>query len=171
QSAADLGKLDAEAIRRVREEAWPDATDADELHDALLWLTYLTDAEVARGAGWTDLIAQLAAQRRVTHIVGAGAGVWVTAKRLPAEIEPIEARDFVRFLLDWQRVTPALRMEGPDAVGAVLAQLEGFEAPASAWETEILPTRIGEYEPAWLDEQCLAGRFVWTRLAARRAEP
>src|SRR5437763_392926 len=171
QSAADLGKLDAEAIRRVREEAWPDATDADELHDALLWLTYLTDAEVARGAGWTDLIAQLAAQRRVTHIVGAGAGVWVTAERLRAEIEPIGARDFVRFLLDWQRVTPALRMEGPDAVGAVLAQLEGFEAPASAWETEILPARIGEYEPAWLDEQCLAGRFVWTRLAARRAEP
>src|SRR5256886_16966808 len=83
QSAADLGKLDAEAIRRVREEAWPDATDADELHDALLWLTYLTDAEVARGAGWTDLIAELAAQRRVTHIVGAGAGVWVTAERLP----------------------------------------------------------------------------------------
>src|SRR5204862_543344 len=54
-----------------------------------------------------------------------------TVKRLRAEIEPIEARDFVRFLLDWQRVTPALRMEGPDAVGAVLAQLEGFEAPAS----------------------------------------
>src|SRR5437763_964958 len=51
QSAADLGKLDAEAIRRVREEAWPDATDADELHDALLWLTDLTGAEVARGAG------------------------------------------------------------------------------------------------------------------------
>ncbi|TLZ49272.1 MAG: ATP-dependent DNA helicase, partial [Gammaproteobacteria bacterium] len=277
-SAADLGKLDAEAIRRVREEAWPDATDADELHDALLWLTYLTDAEVARGAGWTDLIAELAAQRRVTHIVGAGAGVWVTAERLPlfaalfpaarpepavttpagraqsvsseaalveaargrleglgpttaaalaaelamptsrvetalaalqaegfamrgaftdtpppegewcerrllarihsytvkrlrAEIEPIEARDFVRFLLDWQRVTLSGRMEGPDAVGAVLAQLEGFEAPASAWETEILPNRIGEYEPAWLDEQCLAGRFVWTRLSARRSDP
>src|SRR5256886_12164653 len=94
-----------------------------------------------------------------------------TVKRLRAEIEPIEARDFVRFLLDWQRVTPALRMEGPDAVGAVLAQLEGFEAPASAWETEILPNRIGEYEPAWLDEQCLAGRFVWTRLSARRSDP
>ena len=51
------------------------------------------------------------------------------------------------------------------------AQLEGFEAPASAWETEILPQRISEYEPAWLDEQCLAGRFVWTRLAPRRADP
>ncbi len=61
-------------------------------------------------------------------------------------------------------------MEGPDAVAAVLAQLEGFEAPASAWETEILPTRISEYEPAWLDEQCLAGRFVWTRLARRKSD-
>ncbi|HUA88371.1 MAG TPA: hypothetical protein VL994_02985, partial [Steroidobacteraceae bacterium] len=50
-------------------------------------------------------------------------------------------------------------------------QLEAFEAPASAWETEILPARIGEYEPVWLDEQCLAGRFVWTRLAPRAADP
>ena len=94
-----------------------------------------------------------------------------TVKRLRAEIEPIEARDFLRFLFDWQRVVPALRMEGPDAVGAILGQLEGYEAPASAWETEILPQRISEYEPAWLDEQCLAGRFVWTRLAPRRADP
>jgi ATP-dependent Lhr-like helicase len=76
----------------------------------------------------------------------------------------------MRFLFEWQRVTPEGRMEGPDAVGAVLGQLEGFEAPASAWETEILPARISEYEPAWLDEQCLAGRFVWTRLAQRHAE-
>ncbi len=93
-----------------------------------------------------------------------------TVKRLRAEIEPVEARDFLRFLFEWQRVTPEGRMEGPDAVGAILAQLEGFEAPASAWETEILPTRITEYEPAWLDEQCLAGRFVWTRLARRKSD-
>ena len=94
-----------------------------------------------------------------------------TVKRLRAEIEPIEARDFLRFLFEWQRVTPTGRMEGPDAVGAILAQLEGFEAPASAWETEVLPARISEYEPAWLDEQCLAGRFLWTRLSARRSDP
>jgi ATP-dependent Lhr-like helicase len=92
-----------------------------------------------------------------------------TVKRLRAEIQPIEARDFLRFLFEWQRVAPEGRMEGPDAVGAILGQLEGFEAPASAWETEILPSRISEYEPAWLDEQCLAGRFVWTRLAHRSA--
>ncbi|HVC31528.1 MAG TPA: hypothetical protein VND24_10100, partial [Steroidobacteraceae bacterium] len=93
-----------------------------------------------------------------------------TIKRLRAEIDPVEPRDLLRFLFEWQRAAPRARMEGPDAVASVLAQLEGFEAPAGAWETEILPARINEYEPAWLDEQCLAGRFVWTRLARRRAD-
>jgi ATP-dependent Lhr-like helicase len=277
QSASDIGQLDAEAIRRVREEAWPDAADADELHDALLWLTCLSEAEAAAAPGWPALLAALAAQGRVTQL-DADVRLWVSAERLPlfaalypgvryeppvvtpaahrqelsaesalieivrgrlegsgpttavalaallgvpvprvdaalaalqaegfamrgaftapaspanewcerrllarihrytvkrlrAEIEPIEARDFLRFLFEWQRVTPSGRMEGPDAVGAILAQLEGFEAPASAWETEILPSRISEYEPAWLDEQCLAGRFLWTRLSARRTDP
>ena len=44
------------------------------------------------------------------------------------------------------------------------ASLEGFEAPAKAWETEILPARLKGYEPAWLDDQCLAGRSAWARL-------
>jgi ATP-dependent Lhr-like helicase len=73
-------------------------------------------------------------------------------------------------LFDWQRVLPEARMQGSDAVAAVLTQLEGFEAPASAWETDILPSRITEYEPEWLDEHCRAGRFVWTRLAPRTLE-
>ena len=80
-----------------------------------------------------------------------------TVKRLRAEIEPVAARDFLRFLFDWQRVAPDARMEGPDALDAVVGQLEGFEAAAGAWETEILPARLADYEPAWLDDQCLAG--------------
>jgi ATP-dependent Lhr-like helicase len=52
----------------------------------------------------------------------------------------------------------------------VLGQLEGVDAPASAWETEVLPARIAEYDPVWLDEQCLAGRIVWTRLATRAGD-
>ncbi|HUI59344.1 MAG TPA: hypothetical protein VLX90_03940, partial [Steroidobacteraceae bacterium] len=272
QTASDIGKLDPEAIQRVREEAWPDAANADELHDALLWLTFLTEAEVAHQPAWQPLLETLAGQRRATRLTTDHLTLWVTAERLPlfgalfpeaalqpaieappghasaagreealveavrgrleglgpvtgssiadslglplsdidialtalqtegfamrgrftesaadewcerrllarihrytvkrlrAEIEPIEPRDFLRFLFEWQRVTPEGRMEGPDAVGAVLGQLEGFESAASAWETEILPARISEYEPAWLDEQCLAGRFVWTRLAHR----
>ena len=67
ESAADIGKLDPEAIQRVRDEAWPDATNADELHDALSWLTFLTDAEVQRQPGWPDLIDTLGKQRRVTR--------------------------------------------------------------------------------------------------------
>ena len=90
-----------------------------------------------------------------------------TVKRLRAEIEPVAARDFLRFLLRWQRVTPDARMQGPDAVEVVAAQLEGFEAAAGAWETEILPARVEEYEPAWLDDHCLAGRIAWARLRPR----
>nr|AIA11332.1 Unknown Function [uncultured bacterium] len=55
-------------------------------------------------------------------------------------------------------------MAGPKAMDTVLTQLEGFNVPAAAWETEILPARIGDYDPDWLDEQCLAGRFTWLRL-------
>ena len=87
-----------------------------------------------------------------------------TVRRLRAEIEPVAARDFLRFLFDWQRVTDEARLEGPDAISAAVALLEGFEAPAGAWETEILPARITGYEPTWLDDMCLAGRIAWARL-------
>src|SRR5438045_5018584 len=87
-----------------------------------------------------------------------------TVKRLRAEIEPVAARDFLRFLLSWQRATADARMQGPGAIDTVAAQLEGFEAPAGAWESEILPARIAGYEPAWLDDQCWSGRISWARL-------
>src|SRR5207237_342452 len=94
-----------------------------------------------------------------------------TLKRLRAEIEPVAARDFLRSLFEWQRVTQQSRMEGPDALAAVLGQLEGFEAAAGAWETEILAARGAEYEPAWLDDHCLAGRTAWARLRPRNPRP
>jgi hypothetical protein len=86
---------------------------------------------------------------------------------LRSEIEPVSARDFLRFLSLWQRISPATRMEGPDAVDEIVGQLEGFEAAAAAWEAEILPARIADYEPAWLDDRCLAGRLAWARLRPR----
>ena len=90
-----------------------------------------------------------------------------TVKRLRAEIEPVAARDFLRFLFAWQHVSPDERMEGPEALAATVQQLEGFEAPAGAWESEILPARVADYEPAWLDDECLAGRVAWMRLRPR----
>ena len=70
----------------------------------------------------------------------------------------------MRFLFRWQHVVPGERRQGPDALDAIIAQLQGFEAPAAAWEAEILPARLDDYDFTWLDDLCLSGRAVWTRL-------
>ena len=60
ESARDLGELDADAITRVAEEAWPDPRDAEEVHDALLGLV-----AVARARRWRlARLAPRAARRR-----------------------------------------------------------------------------------------------------------
>jgi len=87
-----------------------------------------------------------------------------TVGRLRQEIEPVSSRDFMRFLARWQHVVPEERRQGPDALAALITQLEGFEAPAAAWEAEILPARLDNYDFTWLDDLCLAGRAAWTRL-------
>ncbi|MGN2253244.1 DEAD/DEAH box helicase [Frateuria sp. GZRe12] len=89
-----------------------------------------------------------------------------TIGRLRREIEPVSRRDLIRFFADWQHLTPDTRLEGPDGLIATLHQLEGYEAAAGAWETELLPARVGDYASRWLDELCRAGRFGWNRLRA-----
>ncbi|MFL6195659.1 MAG: DEAD/DEAH box helicase [Thermoanaerobaculia bacterium] len=269
ETASDLGALDADAILRVREEAWPDAETPDELHDALLTLGFMRIDEGLR-SGWGRLFEPLlAARRATTAVLPDGGRLWIAAERLPQlraaqpgcslepeiavppryardwpaaeamvelvrgrleglvpttsealaaeigvrrsvveaalaalenegfvfrgrftpgaageewcerrllarihrytldrlrrEIEPVAQADFLRFLLAWQRVDPDGRVEGPESLNALLEQLEGFEAAASAWEGEILPARMKEYDPSWLDALCLAGRWVWGR--------
>jgi len=351
ESASDIGRLDEDAIQRVREEAWPSAETPDELHDALLWLTAMTQDEVDAGPGWLGLMQQLVVQRRVTWFgvsrpllggvppngggVGEGLGnathpssrerarlplqggdvvglrqataaasavpslegcppqgggvgmvgaptmdahaLWIAVERLPmwravfqdatidpevtvpdefaqvtweseaalteivrgrleglgpvtaadiaaalglelaaidaalvrleaegfamrgtftpgstetewcerrllarvhrytvkrlrAEIEPVSSAECMRFLLHWQHLAPESRMSGPDAVAAIIGALEGCEAPAAAWETELLPARVSDYEPDWLDELCLKGRAAWMRLSQPRTD-
>jgi ATP-dependent Lhr-like helicase len=92
-----------------------------------------------------------------------------TVKRLRREIEPVEPRHFLRFLFEWQHVAPGSQVSGPDALAAVLAQLEGHEVAAAAWESDVLPARVAGYEISWLDDLCLSGRVVWTRLRAPSA--
>ena len=87
-----------------------------------------------------------------------------TLNRLRQEIEPVSTADFMRYLLAWQKLAPEHQMEGPESVRAIIEQLEGFEAPAAAWEGELLPSRMTEYDPAWLDALCLSGEVVWARL-------
>jgi ATP-dependent Lhr-like helicase len=92
-----------------------------------------------------------------------------TIDRLRAEIEPVTQQDFVRFLCEWQRAAPGAQSSGPSGVEAVLELLEGFEAPASAWETDILPARVEVYDPSWLDALCLAGKTSWLRRTPSRS--
>ncbi|HVJ29558.1 MAG TPA: crosslink repair DNA glycosylase YcaQ family protein, partial [Gammaproteobacteria bacterium] len=82
EQAAELGQLDPEAIARVREEAWPQPLNADELHDALVLLGFVT-AQEGRAA-WTPLFERLRADGRATVVELPSAGtVWVAAERLP----------------------------------------------------------------------------------------
>src|SRR5262245_8375362 len=327
ETAADLGKLDQAAIDRVREEAWPQAENADELHDALMQLGFIT-AEDGQKNGWEQLFDELVRDRRATvldqtlntepqrsqrfsqsnaedevssapsaktsansavkaqwvaaerlnqisaihpkallipqvdppahyaneqwsfedalvevvrgrldglgpvtvptlaesfslpssqieialaRLEGEGfamqgqftpGGTWApspagtpegagedasapewcsrrllarihryTLNRLRREIEPVSAADFIRFLFVWQKVAPDHKVEGPQSLAAILDQLEGFEAPAGSWESEILPARVSDYDPAWLDALCVSGRLTWLRLSPPRLAP
>ena len=334
ETAADLGRLDQPAIDRVREEAWPSAENADELHDGLMQLGFITAEEGAKN-DWQGLFEELARDRRVTVLTPtnepqrslpghpeellasapsaessacSAVDLWVAAERLnqlraiyphaelnpqieppasyaqerwsvedalveilrgrldalgpvtvaqlatsfslptkqieiglaklegegfamqgqftptnrdstvsegansvdkdsrgpqaemPAlqeralqiewcsrrllarihsytlnrlrkEIEPVSAADFMRFLFVWQKVANDHKTEGAASVAAILDQLEGFEAPAGSWESEILPVRITDYDPAWLDALCLSGRLTWLRLSPPKISP
>jgi len=89
-----------------------------------------------------------------------------TLNRLRAEIAPVSPADFMRFLLAWQHVEPGSRLIGLDGLREVLAQLDGAEAPARAWERDVLAARVEHYDAAMLDMLCLTGAVAWARLSS-----
>jgi ATP-dependent helicase Lhr and Lhr-like helicase len=91
-----------------------------------------------------------------------------TLNRLRAEIEPVSAADFMRFLFAWQRLDPEHRVGGVEGLASLISQLDGFELPAAAWEADVLASRCEEYDPALLDMLCMMGRVAWGRLAGQR---
>jgi ATP-dependent Lhr-like helicase len=93
----------------------------------------------------------------------------LTIGRLRREIEPVTAAQFHQFLTRWQHVAAGTQLHGADGVLQIVRQLQGFEIPASAWESEILRRRVAEYSPENLDELCLSGEVVWARLSPHAA--
>ena len=89
-----------------------------------------------------------------------------TIGRLRAEISPVSAADFVRFLFEWQHVAAGARVSGLEGLAAVIEQLGGYDLAAGAWEPDILAARCEDYEPELLDRLCMTGRVVWARLSA-----
>ena len=283
---SEIGRLDPAAVAEVREQAWPDVRNADELHDVLQTLVALPEnfspvsqqgaPEAIQTAvqdslsAWQELFEQLVAQGRSTHAWVSGRGYWVTAEnvktfkqlfptarvatdlvevatsipsredalltcvagwmqhagpvtvpalaqllelplpeieaamlrlegsgavlrgrftdqaaeavewcdrrllarihrftlgKLRKEIEPVTAAQFMRWLLRWQHLAPGTQLAGERGTLEVLQQLQGYEAPASAWEREILARRIKNYDGSVLDQLCLNGTVGWGRLS------
>jgi len=296
---SEVGRLDPLAIDEVRDEAWPDVRDADELHDALQTLVALPeppasgDDHVSAGelggmtrsalrerweksSQWRGCFEELLGQGRIGRAVDAGSVWWVAAEkaktftqifpaarfetqpaevekaapsrddallmlatgwvqhagpvtanalgdllglstsdlektllrleasgailrgrftdeagasdeiewcerrllarihrltlgRLRAEIQPVTAAQFMRWLLRWQHVAPGTQLLGERGTLEALRQLQGYEAPANAWERQILARRVANYDPKALDQLCLTGAVGWGRLSPHPA--
>ncbi len=91
---------------------------------------------------------------------------------LRAEVEPVDASAYGRFLPAWQHVRtpgtgrgqPSLR--GLDGIVTAIDQLSGVPVPASAWEPLILASRVSNYQPAMLDELMATGEVLWSGAGA-----
>jgi len=294
---SEIGRLDPTAIAQVREEAWPDVRDADELHDVLQTLialpvprgpnpnlsqpdaTSTVTPELQRRAAnrvpqWTEYFARLSQARRAATASIGGRPYWVAAEKaatftaafpearldsalpeieapvtsredalfacitgwmshvgpisvaslsaflgiatgdvdktflrleasgailrghftdgssqetewcerrlltrihrmtlgtLRSQIQPATAAQFMRWLLRWQHVAPGSQVLGERGTLEILQQLQGYEAPANAWERQILGRRIVNYDPQTLDRHCLTGVVGWGRLSPHPA--
>jgi ATP-dependent Lhr-like helicase len=88
QSAAEFGRLDPEAIAQLREQAWPEPGNPDELHDALMLLGALPENEgQGRGAvtrpSWEPFFDALCAASRAARVITGKRIFWVAAEQLP----------------------------------------------------------------------------------------
>ncbi|MEX0818347.1 MAG: helicase-related protein, partial [Pirellulaceae bacterium] len=88
----------------------------------------------------------------------------LTLDGLRQKIKPVAPEDFMRFLLRRHRVSNDSKWGGAVGVREAVAQLQGFEIPAVAWESKILEARCRDYDPSWLDHLFMAGEVAWGRL-------
>ncbi|HEY7697356.1 MAG TPA: DEAD/DEAH box helicase, partial [Vicinamibacteria bacterium] len=89
----------------------------------------------------------------------------LTLGRLRREIEPVSTANFMRFLLRWQHLALSSKLHGVEGLARLLYQLQGYEVPASAWESQVLPARLAGYRPEYLDQLCFSGEVAWGRLS------
>ena len=92
-----------------------------------------------------------------------------TMSTLRKQIEAVSPAVYMRWLLNWQHLAPQTQLSGEEGVLEALHQLEGFEAPAIEWERTLLPARIANYDPRWLDALCLSGAVGWGRISPHPA--
>ncbi len=150
----------------------------------------LAEASARLGLGVAvvqEALRRLAADRRVVEgefRPGATGSEWVDAEvlrrlrsrslaALRQEVEPVAQPALARFLPEWQHIgagsnsavgSGASRggLRGIDGVAAAIDQLAGVALPASTWESLVLPARVRDYTPAWLDELTTTGEVLWS---------
>ncbi|MFO0636983.1 MAG: DEAD/DEAH box helicase [Nannocystaceae bacterium] len=147
RTADELGALDADAVARVRAEAWPEPSDAEQVHEALGWMGYVTADEAAPWQPWID--ALVAAGRVVRE------GDRLFAVEAPREHEAVMAGRL-------SALGPIVVERGSDDEAALLA----LEARGVAMRTRI------DGQSAWCDRRLLARihRYTLERLR-REIEP
>jgi len=93
----------------------------------------------------------------------------LTIGRLRREIEPVTTSEFFAFLNRWHHLAPGQQLHGLDGTLQIIKQLQGSEFGAASWETEVLPRRVAQYKPEYLDQLCLSGEVSWGRLSPHPA--
>ena len=93
-----------------------------------------------------------------------------TLARLRKEIEPVNAGDYLSFLLRWQHVHPQEHLYGEGGLLKAIEQLSGFEGALAAWESGLLSARMEGYKSELLDSLCMSGSVAWGRLSSRPLE-
>ena len=91
----------------------------------------------------------------------------LTVGRLRKEIEPLSGQDYMRFLFRWHFMDAEGKLRGTLGLAKAVALLEGHEAPAAAWESELFPARVRGYLDDYLTQLCSSGEVVWGRLSLK----
>jgi len=89
-----------------------------------------------------------------------------TLGTLRKQIEPVTAAQYMRWLFRWQHVARGTQLRGERGLSEVLRQLQGFEIPARAWESDVLARRVADYNPGLLDKLCWSGLIGWGRFSS-----
>jgi ATP-dependent helicase Lhr and Lhr-like helicase len=90
---------------------------------------------------------------------------------LRAAIEATDVATYAAFLQRWQHVDPRDRVTGEAGLTQVMAQLDGLARPAAGWERDYLPSRVAQYDPAWLSRIAASGQIVWSGLPGTGTPP
>ena len=93
----------------------------------------------------------------------------LTLSTLRKGVEAVSPAVYMRWVLGWQHLAPQTQLSGEEGVLEAISQMEGFEAPAVEWERTLLPARVANYDPQWLDALCLSGAVGWGRISPHPA--